>query len=475
MNPIARLACCVALAPLAGTALQGCDRRPRIEARPQRITFAPPPSPAIDQTSAAVSATASSGLPVRYGTISPDCSVDDSSGLVTATASGICTIAANQPGDARWAAAPQVTQDVNFVFGGTLVFGPAPALEVYDRATVSAAEPFGLPVAYQSTTPSICAVDVTSGVVVALSAGDCSIIASAGGAQATQTVTVATPGAVTAPGAPSGVTAWVGDAPNTVMVDVGALRAGGSPIARYDVSSSPSGLAATGSTLPMAVSCPAPCDGYRFAVAATSAAGTSPPSDPAAVVTRYRVVATFREPDTQPNDSVFVGTFLLDASAGAVSALRGKLSESMTGGPTPYPDDTMTWVPLLHQLSAVPVALGGATGWLVATFRLGTTDTLARDPRYGGTNGWAPGSGMGLYFGFPGANPGNAYVLIFVNAADPTAAPSQAQLDALAYADCTPGGMMGASCMTGTSVAGYGAVGTMGGYPLSQTTAKDSR
>ena len=28
---------------------------------------------------------------------------------------------------------------------------------------------------------------------------------------------------------------------------------------------------------------------------------------------------------------------------------------------------------------------------------------------------------------------------------------------------------MGAACMTGTSVAGYGAAGTMGGYPVSQS------
>lgn len=475
MNPVAKLSCGVVLAALAGAGLQGCDRRPRIEGRPQRITFASPPVPAIDQASVTVSATASSGLPVRYSTISPGCSVDAGSGLVTATASGICTIAANQPGDERWAAAPQVTQDVTFVFGGELVFGPAPALEVYDRATVSATESSGLPVAYQSTTPSVCTVDATSGVVVALSAGDCTIAASAGGAQATQTFTVSTPAAVTAPGAPEGVTAWVGDATRTVMVDVGALRAGGSPITGWTVSSSPPGLTATDTILPIAVSCPASCDGYRFAVVATSAAGMSPPSDPAAVVTRYRVVAIFREPDTQPNDTIFVGTFLLDSSAGTVSALHGKLSESMTGGLTPYPDDTMTWVPLGHQLSSVAVAIDGAAGSLVATFRLDKTDTLTRDPRYGGSDGWSPGSGRGLYFGYPGANPGNAYVLIFVNTADPTAAPTQAQLDKLAYADCSPGGMMGASCMTGTSIAGYGTPGTMGGYPFSQSTTKESR
>jgi hypothetical protein len=32
--------------------------------------------------------------------------------------------------------------------------------------------------------------------------------------------------------------------------------------------------------------------------------------------------------------------------------------------------------------------------------------------------------------------------------------------------------MMGASCMTGTAVAGYGVAGTMGGRPVSQTTTR---
>ena len=52
---------------------------------------------------------------------------------------------------------------------------------------------------------------------------------------------------------------------------------------------------------------------------------------------------------------------------------------------------------------------------------------------------------------------------------DPLAPLTQAQINKLAYADCAPGGMMGAVCMTGTTVAGYGAVGTMGGYPVLQT------
>ena len=63
--------------------------------------------------------------------------------------------------------------------------------------------------------------------------------------------------------------------------------------------------------------------------------------------------------------------------------------------------------------------------------------------------------------------------MIFVNPADPTAAPGQGQIDRLAYADCAPGGMMGSTCMTGTTVAGYGTVGSMGGFPLRQVTTRD--
>ena len=59
---------------------------------------------------------------------------------------------------------------------------------------------------------------------------------------------------------------------------------------------------------------------------------------------------------------------------------------------------------------------------------------------------------MGLHYNFPGANPGNAYAMIFVNTPDPTAPLTQAQIDKLAYADCAPGGMMMATCMTGTTI-----------------------
>jgi hypothetical protein len=123
----------------------------------------------------------------------------------------------------------------------------------------------------------------------------------------------------------------------------------------------------------------------------------------------------------------------------------------------------MTTVALTHQLSAVTDATLG--GLLVTAFALNSTDTFD-------AGGFAPGGTK--YFGFTAgtANNNNAYAMIFVNTTDPTTALTQAQLDKLAYADCTPGGMMGSTCMTGTTMAGYGRMGTMMGVPTSQVITK---
>ncbi len=186
-----------------------------------------------------------------------------------------------------------------------------------------------------------------------------------------------------------------------------------------------------------------------------------------AAISSYSVTTTFYEPDTQPNNSLFVGTFDYDATNHAITNLKGQLSEAMTGGNTGYPNDSMTWLSLNHQLvSWYDAALGGT---FAAAFKNSSTNTFWTG---GGGDGWSPASGVtagGVYYGFPKAasNPGNAYALIFVPDS-PLTALTQAQLDKLAYADCAAGGMMGAVCMTGTSVAGYGSAGTMSGFPLSQ-------
>jgi len=77
----------------------------------QTITFVAPASPVIFGASAVgLSATATSGLVVSFSVISGPCSVSDTT--LTYTAVGTCVVAANQAGNADFAAAPQVTQSV---------------------------------------------------------------------------------------------------------------------------------------------------------------------------------------------------------------------------------------------------------------------------------------------------------------------------------------------------------------------------
>ena len=472
----------IVLTALAVLSLGGCGGDgPAIEANPQTISFGAAPLLALGGT-ATVVATASSGLPVSYSSTTPAvCSVNSGTGVVTDITAGTCIIAANQSGNSQYAPAPQVTQSLSVIFdpNQTISFGAVPTLTLGGTATVVATASSGLPVTYSSTTPTVCTVDSSSGLVTDLTAGACIIAADQAGdvnfnaaPQVTQTITVSALSGITVPGAPTGVTATAGNSVNVVIVSIGATGSGGSPITGYTVTSTPAGITATGSASPITVTCPSTCTGYSFSVFATNTAGSGAPSALTDVTTTYNVVETFFEPDTQPKNSIFIGSFTFNSTTSTVSNLHGILSESMTGGPIAYPNDTMNWLALNNQLSSVPVMLGGVDGLLVTTFMLNTTNTFSTNPTFNGTDGWSPGTGSSLYYGFPGANPGNAYAMIFVNTTDPTAALTQAQINKLAYADCAPGGMMGATCMTGTTKAGYGTVGTMSGYPLSQTITK---
>ena len=231
---------------------------------------------------------------------------------------------------------------------------------------------------------------------------------------------------------------------------------GGSAITGYTVTATPGGITATGTTSPIALAGLTAGTDYTFSVIALNGLGSSVAST-VKNINNYNVVETFHEPMTQPNDSIFTGSFTYDSITQTVSNLTGSLTQSMTMmGP-------MTTVTLNNQLSAVYDATLG--GLLVTTFALNTTDTFN-----GG--GFAPGGTQ--YFGLSTGTPNNhnAYAMIFVNTTDPTAALTQAQIDKLAYADCTAGGMMMSSCMTGTTMAGYGRLGTMNGVPVSQVTTK---
>jgi hypothetical protein len=464
---------------------------PTIEARPQSISFGAVPTLDLDDTATATAtATASSGLEVSYSSRTTNvCTVNSESGLglVTALRPGDCVIAANQSGNTTYAPAPQVTQSIPVIFepDQTITFDPAPSLTIYSTAFVSATASSGLAVSYDSDTPAICTVDSSSGLVTAEDTpGVCNIMAYQAGdanynkawsAPLTITVSDIKPNEITVPGAPAVVMATLGGAPNEVVVTFGETYSGGRPISGYTVSSIPSGITGTGLAAPITVTCNPTCTGYAFSVIATTDQGDSDPSAPADVLTTYEVLETFYEPLTQPRDSIFSGTFTYNSTARTVLNLQGSLSESMTGDLIAYPDDTMTWLPLNHQLSSIDApALGGL---LVTTFLNSDTNTLTT---YFGGDGWSPGTGSYLHYNFDlslpdfglSLNPGNAYAMIFVNTEDPTAPLTQAQIDKLAYADCAPGGMMGAACMTGTTVAGYGVPGSMDGYPVSQVITR---
>lgn len=184
-----------------------------------------------------------------------------------------------------------------------------------------------------------------------------------------------------------------------------------------------------------------------------------------ASVGAYNVTTTWYEPDTQPNNSIFIGSFDYDMVTHAVTNLQGVLSESMD------PAYNMTWLALGYQLASWHDATLGGT--FAAAFAKNSTATFFN-------NTWTPEDGVtfgGTFAGYTSpftwaadykTSIQNAYALIFVPDS-PLAALTQPQLNKLAYADCTPGGMMGPTCMTGTSATGYGNVGTMSGYPISQT------
>jgi len=75
----------------------------------QTVTFGPIPAHTLADSPFVVSATASSGLPVQFSSLTTwVCTL--SGNTLALIAAGTCSIAADQPGDATYAAAPQVAQ-----------------------------------------------------------------------------------------------------------------------------------------------------------------------------------------------------------------------------------------------------------------------------------------------------------------------------------------------------------------------------
>lgn len=176
-------------------------------------------------------------------------------------------------------------------------------------------------------------------------------------------------------------------------------------------------------------------------------------------VTTYNVTERFNQVvynSTPDRDTYFTGSFTFDSMTQTVSNLQGTLSQAMTNA-NPALQATRF---LGNQLSSVYDATLG--GFLVTTFLLNNTDTFSNSGGVANTVGWATGGTKEI------TTNENAYVTIFVNAADPLASLTAAQNNTLAYADCTPGSLMGMgsgakTCMTGWLTAAGAKGGTMQG------------
>jgi PEP-CTERM motif len=193
-----------------------------------------------------------------------------------------------------------------------------------------------------------------------------------------------------------------------------------------------------------------------------------------AAVTTYNVNLTFNQVvfnASHPTwDTVFSGSFSFDDATQTVTGLTGQLSQAMDGPPTP---GASNWVALTHQLSTVA---DGSDGLVVTVFKNNAVDTFltTNGPFSGGSFGSNQKMGPVTTNGSQ-----NAFASIYVPLANPTAALTAAQLDKLAYGDCTPAALMprngsGTICMTGwhayTAAGALIPGGTMQGtLPISQS------
>ena len=178
----------------------------------QTITFISLSNAALGSGPGALTATASSGLAVTFAsTTTAVCTV--AGNIVSLVTAGTCSIAASQPGNANYSAAPNVvqsfavtpgTQTITFGPIGSVAFGTAPF-------SLTATATSNLPVSFASTTPGVCT--VAGSTVSIAGAGTCSLTASQAGSAnyaaapnviqsfsvtpATQTITFAPLGAAT--------------------------------------------------------------------------------------------------------------------------------------------------------------------------------------------------------------------------------------------------------------------------------------
>ena len=145
----------------------------------QSITFGDIPTIAVNNTGS-VLATASSKLSVTYSSLTTNtCTITGTT--VTGVKAGTCTIAANQAGNTTYKAAAQATQTIVIGAAAQSITLTVPPLVLFGTTTATATATSNLPVAYSSKTSSVCTVNSSTGAILDLTAGTCTIAADQAG------------------------------------------------------------------------------------------------------------------------------------------------------------------------------------------------------------------------------------------------------------------------------------------------------
>ncbi len=164
-----------------------------------------------------VSATATSGLGVSFGSTTPSvCTVSGTT--VTALTNGTCTIAADQAGNGSFGQATQVTGSITSSklsqTIGTIIFTPSTVI-IGGTTAVSTTATSSLGVTFSSTTPAVCTVSGTT--VTALTTGTCTIAANQAG-NGTYSAAAQVTGSIN-PGKQSQTIGSISFTPSTVAVN----------------------------------------------------------------------------------------------------------------------------------------------------------------------------------------------------------------------------------------------------------------
>jgi len=150
----------------------------------QTISFATPADRALNAGSFIAAASASSGLAVSFTSSTPAVCTVTSGGSVSLVATGVCTLNADQSGNASFGPAATVSRSFNVTAtvmqSQTISFGPLAGRAVDSGAfTVSAVASSGLAVNFSSLSASVCT--VAGNTVSLLAVGTCTIAADQAG------------------------------------------------------------------------------------------------------------------------------------------------------------------------------------------------------------------------------------------------------------------------------------------------------